>query len=247
MQRKLRLIPLGKSEVVINEPTIFAVNHSNCHDTATVCEIVKKHLFVLAGKENLKISDRVLFILNGVVFVERNKKSSKASSKEKVVSKIKKGNNLLIFPEGTWNLTDSSPMLPLNWGIVDIAKETKAPIVPINLEYTKTECYFTIGDKIYFDEKISKKDAINQLTDVMATQRFLTWEYFSKNGIRIFNNKTEYNEYLQYCLNEYPKLDFNYEKSIILKKHDNYHDVFSHLDCLDPNENNAFLFNKRLK
>lgn len=244
-QRKFKLIPLGKNEIIINKPTIFAVNHSNCHDTTIVCEIVKKHLYVLAGKENLKVVDKLIFLLNGVVFVDRRNKESRAHSKEKAISIINKGNNLLIFPEGTWNLTDSNLMLPLNWGIIDIAKITNAPVVPINLEYTKTECYYTIGEELYFDKNISKKEAINRLTDYMATLRFNTWEYFSKNNIRVFKNKLEYRDYIQYCMNEYPKLDIEFEKSIVLKRFDTYNEAFAHLENLNPNKNNAFLFNKR--
>lgn len=56
----------------------------------------------------------------------------------------------------------------------------------------------------------------------------------------------DYFEYTKDRLEEYPKLDVEYEKTRILKLYDSYEDVFSHLKELKPNKNNAFLFDKRL-
>lgn len=44
-----------------------------------------------------------------------------------------------MFPEGTWNLTENLLMLPMKWGIIDIAKETGAQIIPTALEYDREQ------------------------------------------------------------------------------------------------------------
>lgn len=45
------------------------------------------------------------------------------------------GKNLLIYQEGTWNMTPSKPMLPLNWGVIEFAKSASVPIIPLVAEY----------------------------------------------------------------------------------------------------------------
>ena len=37
-----------------------------------------------------------------------------------MVDLLNNGANLIMFPEDTWNLTPSKPMLSLYWGIIDI-------------------------------------------------------------------------------------------------------------------------------
>ena len=41
------------------------------------------------------------------------------------------GVNMIMFPEGTWNMTDQQLIMNMKWGIIDIAKEANSQIVPI--------------------------------------------------------------------------------------------------------------------
>lgn len=74
-----------------------------------------------------------------------------------------------MFPEETWNLTVSKPMIPLYWGIIDIAQETNVPIIPLVMEFRKNDCYVQFGLPIYVRENDDKKNKINELTDCMET------------------------------------------------------------------------------
>ena len=59
--------------------------------------------------------------LNGCVYVDRKSKKSTANAFEQCVEGVKSGYNMVVFPESTWNLTKSLPVLPRYWGDVKIA------------------------------------------------------------------------------------------------------------------------------
>lgn len=65
------------------EPVIYAVNHTNSHDVPTACEVVDRHVYVLAGRENLRLIDKFTLWLNGVCFVDRKSKKSYKPGKVK--------------------------------------------------------------------------------------------------------------------------------------------------------------------
>ena len=157
---------------MIEGNAIYAVNHSCHHNTPYFLEACKRHCYIFAGKQNL------FFILNGTVWVDRKSRRKPASAKRKVIQYIQKGNSFLIFPEGTWNLDPSRPMLPLYWGIIDIAKETGRPIVPVVLEYKDNICYFKYASAIFVKVEDDKQMKIEELEESFATLKWEIWEQF---------------------------------------------------------------------
>lgn len=129
----------------IDGNAIYAINHSCKFDMIYASELIEVHSYVLAGKQRMRLMDRLIFFLNGVIYVDRKNKVSKALAKERMKKILTEGQNLCMFPEGTWNLTPSKPMLPLYWGIIDIARETKRPIIPLVLEFREKVCYVKWG------------------------------------------------------------------------------------------------------
>lgn len=69
------------------------------------------------------------------------------ASKDALNACLRKGQSILWFPEGTWNLTPSQLMMPMKWGIIDVAKETGAQIIPTVLEYSREQkkCFVRFG------------------------------------------------------------------------------------------------------
>lgn len=193
---------------------IYAINHSCRHDIPYAAQIIKRHSYVLVGKQRLNLIDRIAFFVNGVIYVDRKNKFDKAKAKNKMKEIILNEQNLCIFPEGTWNLTPSAPMLPLYWGIIEIAKDTKRPIVPIVLEYKRKECYVKWGEPIYVEKMDTKEDKIKKLSDEMASLRWNIWESFPINSRKELD-MMEWKREKQRRLAEYPKLDYQYEKSCV--------------------------------
>ena len=246
-KRNFNLKIMGEINLTkINCPAIFVVNHTNSHDIPVASEVIKKPHHVLLGKQPLESIDKIAFWLNGVIWVDRKNKASKAQSKEKIISVLKNGTNILMFPEGTWNRSPNKIMLPLFWGVIDIARESGAPIIPIILEYTPKVCYAKIGEPIYIQPNAEKSNEINLLRDKMATLRYELWEAQPITHRSDLDNDY-FKNILQSAVNEYPKLDLEYETSVVRKEYEEYTEAFEHLNNIQPNLRTAFLFNKRIK
>lgn len=152
--------------------------------------------------------------MNGVIWVDRKNKKSRADAYYRIISLLKKKKQICIFPEGTWNLTDSQPMLPLYWGCIELAKETKSALVPIILEYKGDICIVNPGKPVYVMPEETKDKKIGEITDIMATLKWEIWERFPMEKRRE-SMREEWEEEVLRRLADYPKLDYEYEKSCI--------------------------------
>lgn len=215
--RKKHEIIILEEKPSVDGEAIYAVNHSNRYDVPIVAEIIKSHIWILVGKQRLDLIDRMFFGLNGSVWVDRKNKRDRNNAKKKVKRLLKNGNSVLMFPEGTWNLTPSKPMLPLYWGIIDIARETGKPIVPLILEYKDEVVLAKFGEKFLVEKDSDKTKEISRLTDIMAT---LKWEIWEESPI-VERKKLKIDEWdveVKKRLQEYPKMDFKYESGCIRSK-----------------------------
>ena len=231
---------INKEKLVVSGPTIYVANHSNFHDIPTMCEIVPSPFTVLLGVQNLRIIDRIVFFLNGSIYVDRHNPISRANSKVELIKTVVNGGNLLVFPEATWNLTENKLLLPLNWGVIDVAKKTGATIKPIVMEYEEGKCNIMIGDDLIVKETDSKEEKIEELTEQMATMK---WNLIERKGLTKRENisQKDLDVYTVDRCAEYPCLDVEYEKSVIRKPYVTEEDVFMHLENIEINQNNAFL------
>ena len=111
---------------------------------------------------------------------------------------INHGGNIIIFPEGYWNLDDNGQaddchgadghksdnwlIQDINIGILRLARETGCPIVPTILHYDDVKqkrCYIHRGSPFY----VSKDDDLfvmkNELVTIMQTTKFYLCEKYS--------------------------------------------------------------------
>jgi 1-acyl-sn-glycerol-3-phosphate acyltransferase len=198
----------------IQGSAVYAVNHSTKYDFPIIAEAIGTHAFVLSGKQSMNLIDRIGVNLNGAIWVDRKDKQERANVKRRIEQLLKKGNKIIMFPEGTWNLTPSKPMLPLYWGCIDIAKEAHCPIVPLVLEYKGDDVYVKFGIPLIVGVDDDKLKKINELTDMMATLKWEIWESFpTEHRTDFYGN--EWEEEKQKRIAEYPKLDYEYEKSCV--------------------------------
>lgn len=225
-----------------DKPVIYAVNHFSFADTPIMGRITPKRSYILLGKQRLGFSDWLYFILNGVIFVDRKDKEDMVASKLAMTAYLSKGCSILMFPEGTWNLTENQLMMPMKWGVIDVAKETGAQIVPTVLEYSREQkqCFVRFGKPMVVSPKDSKAEAIAALRDTMASMRWDFWErkgLFSREELDLDAERQN----LFYSVEEYPPIDWEYESSCIYHPYTEPQDAFAHLDRLIPCKENAFL------
>ena len=86
---------------------IYMANHSCRWDVPVAVDLLKSHTYVLAGKQSLQFMDWLGFEINGTVWVDRKNRNSRSFAYKRMKKLLMKKNNLLIFPEGTWNLQPS--------------------------------------------------------------------------------------------------------------------------------------------
>lgn len=229
-----------------DKPVIYAVNHSCFADTPIMGRITPQRSYILLGKQRLGFSDWLYFILNGVIFVDRKGKEDMAASKLTMSAYLSKGRSIVIFPEGTWNLTENQLMLPMKWGVIDVAQKTGAQIIPTVLEYSRGEkkCFVRFGEPMVVSPEDSKAEAIAALRDTMASMRWAFWE---RNGLfsRAELDLDAEQKKLFYAVKEYPPIDWEYESSCIYHPHTEPREAFAHLDRLIPRKENAFLLRER--
>lgn len=228
------------------KPIIYAVNHFCFADTPIMGRISIMRSYILLGKQRLGFSDWLYFVLNGVVFVDRKDKEDMAASKQAMTAYLSKGRSIVMFPEGTWNMTENLLMLPMKWGIIDIARETGAQIIPTALEYDreKKKCFVRFGAPMLISPEDNKGDAISALRDTLATMR---WDFWERNGTfrRKDLNMDAEQKKLFYSVDEYPPIDWEYESSCIYQPYTVPEDAFAHLDKLILCKENAFLLRRR--
>lgn len=188
---------------------IYAVNHSCKFDVQYFCEAVNRHCYILVGNQRLKPIDMMFFDINGVIWVDRKDKEHRKQSSIRMTELLCKGYNIMMCPEATWNLKPSLPMLPLRWGIIDIARNSHRPIVPVVLEYTDNCCYVSFVELMYITESDDKKQKIDELRDTMATLRWEIWEQLPHVSRRDICGD-ELGKEVKRILEEYPKYDYDY-------------------------------------
>ena len=227
-----------------DEVCIYAFNHSNGHDFPVAASVVKNHFYILADytmKNDLKVN--IANKSNGVVYVDRKSKLNRQKAKERLFQLLSNGKSIFVFPEATWNLSPNLMMLPLNWGIIELARVCDVPIIPGIINYSNDQAYVNIGKPMRVDVIDDKTTKIEELTDSLST---LKWEMMEKFSVDKRENLQDnyYDLFIEKELSTYPKLDFEYENSVILKKQPTPDDVFEPIKKLKITKNNAFLFNR---
>ena len=196
---------------------LYITNHSCRYDIPFACEIIGRRTNVLIGKQRLEFIDRLCFILNGVIWVDRHSSIDKKKASSKMRELLSKGESVLMFPEGTWNLEPSKLMLPMYWGCIDIARCANVPIVPFVLEYKGIDCYVKFGVPIYVKETDERTIKFEELSETMATLKWEIWEQLPA----VRREEVELDEWDKEKIERieaYPKLDYEYEMSCVRKK-----------------------------
>lgn len=224
------------------KPIIFAANHSAFQDTPIMLRVTKRRSYALLGKQNLAFIDRVFFALNGTIWVDRKNKADMAATKDGILAYLQKGQSVLWFPEGTWNLTANQLMMPMKWGIIEVARTAEAQIIPAALDYDREAnvCRIKFGSPMAGEALENKAEAIRDLRDTMATLR---WDLMCTQNIlhRADITLEQLQKEMYRIIDDYPPLDWGYESSCIYHP---YPQVEIVPPSLIPKQENAFLFRK---
>jgi len=132
----MRIDKKGQSDFT---PALYVCNHRGLMDFFIVLRFFDA--FILSKDEVQKIP---IFPkaagYTGVFYVKRDKKSSRGAARQAIVDLLKKGRNVLIFPEGTTNIERTTT--DFKKGAFEEASKLGMPVVPIALEYKSRRDYW---------------------------------------------------------------------------------------------------------
>lgn len=109
---------------------IFVANHCSYMDVPMAVKVIRQPVRALGKYELNKIPVFGFLYRNAVVMVDRSNAANRAKSVLTLKSVLKNGISIIIFPEGTFNMTEQ-PLKDFYDGAFRIAIETQTPIKPI--------------------------------------------------------------------------------------------------------------------
>jgi 1-acyl-sn-glycerol-3-phosphate acyltransferase len=124
-QKKIYEAPHDKSKAYI-----FLTNHISYLDAAMIPKAYRQHLRPLGKVEMSKIPVFGFIYRHAIVAVDRNNANDRAKSVRLLKSLLNKGISVLVFPEGTFNMT-TNPLKEFYDGAFRIAIETQTPLKPV--------------------------------------------------------------------------------------------------------------------
>lgn len=245
---KYDIEPLNNFYAVPGKPIVFAGNHSMPFDFPILTKVTKRRSYVFVGRQNLPVVDQIFFALNGVIFADRKDKQEMTEAKRTLLKYLSLGQSVAWFPEGTWNLTPNLLMLPMKWGIIEVARQADAQIIAMALDYDRDKnlCRVKFAPPITGDGLKDNQVGIRLLRDAMATLR---WEMMADKPTlsRAETDPEALKAEVEKAIEEYPLLDWEYEQSCIYEPPNCIGPdmAFEHLRHLIPCKENAFLFRNR--
>ena len=179
-KEKIKVVQDSRGHV--EGPIIYACTHIGGNDIQRAFEAIDNHAYLFVadlGEMYRDVLGKVLY-LNGAICLNSGNKEDRHIAKERAVELLNKGGDLLIFPEGAWNVTDNLPVMKLFKGTIDMAKETKATIVPVAEDFRNKTTLVSIGAPINYDKikDMPTEEANKLLRDTLASLKWKLWEKY---------------------------------------------------------------------
>lgn len=179
---------------------IFAINHRQGDDIVLGANAVGESGYIVFGNPYLafETTNGLGLWAYGMILLQRDIASSRKSAYEKMKFVIEHGGNIIIYPEGYWNLCDDGKkdarhgadghksdnwlIQDVNLGIFRLARETGCEIVPTILHYDehmKKRCYAYRGDSFEVKDTDDFLEKKNEFMTIMNTMYFSLMEKYS--------------------------------------------------------------------
>lgn len=165
-----------------NKPVIFAATHIGGNDTDRVFEAIKDHAYLMIGDPGIIYVNMIGLVLrlNGYLPVDTRNKCDRQIAYSRSIELLKNGGNLLIFPEGAYNVFENLPVMKLFPGAVKMSRETGYDIIPLAIEQYGENFYIKIGENIKPNYNLTVDEENENLRDILAS---LKWDIWEKQGI----------------------------------------------------------------
>ena len=243
---------IGDKRIHTGKAKIYACTHAGSTDISVVYEALKDHCYWFWGDigEYYRKIDGLLVWLNGAVLIDTRDKQDRRNAMNTAIKVLKKGGNILIFPEGSWNITENKPVMHLYTGAVEMAIESGADIIPVGIEIYGNTFYINIGRNISSINMAtdSKQEYTEALRNAMAALKWEIWEQHGQSSrASLPDNISElWQKHIRkmcdevnFPIEEVYRTMYAYKPDLELKQ------IRKDLASLVPCSENAFLYNKR--
>lgn len=236
-----------------NLPKIYACTHIGGNDIQRTFQIIGNPAYLMLGDPGIlyKMPIYEALKLNGVIPLETKDREDRKIAYARAIELLNKGGNLLIYPEGAWNVSPNVIVMKIFNGTVRMAKEAGAEIIPIAVEQYGNTFYFNIGQNytISKDDQTDINILKDELRDKLATLKWSILET-QKPGLRQYIPddylKTFQDDIVEKCNYGY---GFSLEDALSEAFHDKTitteEEAFAFLDNIEINQNNAFLLRRK--
>lgn len=164
MNLKFKVKSYGLENVPYQTGFIFASNHLNSNDQYIISIALGKRNFSVLANKKIENSFRAKLggICDNIIFVDLKSSDSKKESIKELGKSLVLGSDVYIFPEGTRKLVydeiKDKKLLPFKSGCVNLAKMSKAPIIPVAIHYGE-ENVVNFGEPIF----VKNTDNVNEV------------------------------------------------------------------------------------
>lgn len=186
MLNKETLTIVSDDRTKTNRPIIYACTHIGGNDVQRTFEAIEDHayLFIADLKGMYKDIMGLILHLNGAVICQNDDvqgrltaqqlKEDRQIAKSRAIELLNNNGNLLIYPEGAWNITPNLLTMEIYKGTVDMAATTNAIIIPVAIEEYDKEFKVNIGSNIDFAQKqnMNINERNSYLRDALASLKY---------------------------------------------------------------------------
>lgn len=236
-----------------DKPKIYACTHIGGNDIQRTFQVIKQPAYLMLGDPGI-LYRKMIYLglkLNGVIPLETADKEDRKIAYNRAVELLENGGNLLIYPEGAWNVSPNLLVMKIFNGTVRMAQQTGAEIIPIAVEQYGNDFYFNIGKNYTISKDTTKsiKELNDELRDklvslkwdIISTQPELKRDEIADNYLEKFQS-----EIVERCNYGY---GFSLEDALRESFHDknitSEEEVFSFMKTLKIDKNNAFLLRNK--
>lgn len=233
-----------------NVPTIYACTHIGGNDIQRAFQVINDPAYLMLGDPGILYRMPIYWglKLNGVIPLETADREDRKIAYARAIELLKNGGNLLIYPEGAWNVSPNLVVMKTFTGTVRMAQETGAEIVPIAMEQYGDTFYINIGEN-YFIPQESDKSADEWNAELRSELATLKWEIMEHQpSLKRSEIPNDYIDAFQAEIVNRCNFGYGFTLEDALKEafHDKQihakEEAFSHLGDLVPCRENAFLF-----
>lgn len=163
---------------------ILVANHPSAFEDIGVPALFNVHPLAKMGVRNWfllgKISEAA-----GTLFVKRDSKESRRAVVEKLIAKIKQGENVVIFPEG--GCKGRRIFEEFQYGAFDISLRTGIPVLPVFLHYEAQDTFE------WREPQILVEKFWHFMTSQNSKANYYVYDAIEPEG---FKDKKEYSEFV---------------------------------------------------